>query len=203
MELTRRDALAALAAAGATVGGGALAGRFDPPRADAGGSGAAGSPSTATPTLSTDLLDLLDALAEVLYPSDVDGRRGFVEEYVLGRTEGRPEYRAGVREAAAQLDAVARDWEGNAYADLAAEDRDRTLRRLGVETADPDPEGPITDRIRFYLVEDLLFAFYASPAGGRLVGIENPIGHPGGIESYQRGPMERDPDDPTGGDSDG
>ncbi|MFB6090187.1 MAG: gluconate 2-dehydrogenase subunit 3 family protein [Halobellus sp.] len=185
MELTRRDALAALSAAGATVGAGVLAGRYDPPRADAGEPAADG----ASPDLSTPLLDLLDALAEVLYPANVDGRRAFVESYVLGRTADRPDYRDGLHEAAAQLDAVARDWQGDAFAALDVDTRDETLRGLGVETAAPEPEGTITDRIRFYLVNDLLFAFYSSPTGGRLVGIENPIGHPGGIRSYQRGSM--------------
>ncbi|WP_336022954.1 gluconate 2-dehydrogenase subunit 3 family protein [Halobellus salinisoli] len=203
MKLTRRDALAAVAAAGATVGGGALAGRIEPPRADSDADAAPGPASSANPSLSTDLLDLLDAVAEVLYPREASGRRAFVEEYALGRTEGRPIYRDGVREAAAQLDAVARDWHGDSYADLDAETRDTLLRRLGVETAEPDPEGPITDRIRFYLVDNLLFAFYASPAGGRLVGIENPIGYPGGIESYQRGSMPDRGEEPWGGDRDG
>ncbi|MFA1611155.1 gluconate 2-dehydrogenase subunit 3 family protein [Halobellus rubicundus] len=188
MELTRRDALAALATAGVTVSGGVLAGRLEPPTADgdAGGVPSAGASGT---DLSTPLLDLLDGVAEVLYPSGVDGRREFVESYVLGRIDDRPDYRDGMREAAAQLDAVARDWRGDAYAALGVDERDALLRDLGVDTADPEPDGTITERIRFYLVNDLLFAFYASPTGGRLVGIENPIGHPGGIQSYQRGSM--------------
>lgn len=197
MELTRRDVLAALAAVGATVGGGVVAGRYDPPRADAASD--AGSGSVAEPTLSTDLLDLLDAAAEVVYPTGVDGRRTFVETYVLGRTENRPAYREGLQEAAAQLDAVARDWRGQPYADLDADVRDKLLRDLGVETAEPVADGTITERIRFYVVNDLLFAFYSSPTGGRLVGIENPIGHPGGIESYQRESMSPSSAEHSGG----
>lgn len=197
MELTRRDALAALSAAGATVGGGVLAARFDPPRADdraGAGSGGpdgdgGGADTDAGVSVSTDLLDLLDAVAAVVYPDAVENRRAFVDSYVVGRVADRPAYREGLREAAGQLDAVARDWHDAPYADLDADTRDRLLRDLGVETADPDPEGPISDRIRFYLVNDLLFAFYSSPTGGRLVGIENPIGHPGGVESYRRPSM--------------
>ena len=189
MELTRRDAVAALAAAGATVGGGVLAGRFEPPRADDGPEGNSGDSADGDGdvSLSTDLLDLLDAVAAVVYPDGVENRRAFVESYVVGRVAERPTYREGLREAAAQLDAVARDWHDAPYADLDAGTRDRLLRNLGVETADPDPDGPISDRIRFYVVNDLLYAFYSSPAGGRLVGIENPVGHPGGTESYQQG----------------
>lgn len=190
MELTRRDALAALSAVGATVGGSVLAARFDPPRADDGsGADPAGDDTGTEVSLSTDLLDLLDAVAEVVYPDGVGERRAFVDSYVVGRVTDRPAYREGLREAAAQLDAVARDWHGAPYADLDVDTRDRILRNLGVETADPDPEGPLTDRVRFYIVNDLLFAFYSSPTGGRLVGIENPIGHPGGTESYQRPSM--------------
>jgi hypothetical protein len=190
VELTRRDALAALSAAGATVGGGVLAARFDPPRADDGsGADPAGDDAGTEVSLSTDLLDLLDAVAEVVYPDGVGERRAFVDSYVVGRVTDRPAYREGLREAAAQLDAVARDWHDAPYADLDVDTRDRILRNLGVETADPDPKGPLTDRIRFYVVNDLLFAFYSSPTGGRLVGIENPIGHPGGTESYQRPSM--------------
>ena len=201
MELTRRDALAALSAAGATVGGGVVAARFDPPRADdvAGGNSEDANGDDTGVSLSTDLLDLLEAVAEVVYPDGVDNRRAFVDSYVVGRVADRPAYREGLREAAAQLDAVARDWHDAPYAALDAEVRDRTLRDLGVETADPDPEGPISDRIRFYLVNDLLFAFYSSPTGGRLVGIENPIGHPGGTESYQR-PSMPPADEGSGGD---
>ena len=191
MELTRRDALAALSAAGVTVGGGVLAARFDPPRADDGArrDSDGDADTDAGVSLSTDLLDLLDAVAEVVYPDGVENRRAFVDAYVVGRVADRSAYREGLREAAAQLDAVARDWRDAPYADLGADARDQLLRDLGVETADPDPEGPITDRIRFYVVNDLLFAFYSSPAGGRLVGIENPTGHPGGTESYQRPPV--------------
>jgi len=46
-------------------------------------------------------------------------------------------------------------------------------------------------RVRYYLVNDLLFALYSSPTGGKLVGIENPQGHPGGTGSYQQPPNDR------------
>jgi hypothetical protein len=176
MELTRRDAVAALVAGGAVVAGAVSLG--DGPDADA-----APDPDA---DLEEDLLRTLTAAAAVLYPSEVEGHRAFVERYVLGRIEARADYRAGVTEAAAELDAVARDWEDAAFTSLSRERRDDLLRSLGVDTADPDAEGPISERIRRYVVNELLFALYASPAGGRLVGIENPVGYPGGTESYQR-----------------
>ena len=141
------------------------------------------------------MLRTLTATAEVLYPSDVEGHRAFVERYVLGRIEARDDYRADVAEAAAELDAVARDWEDAPFASLSRDARDDLLRSLGVDTADPDPDGPISERIRRFVVNELLFAFYASPTGGRLVGVENPVGYPGGTESYQRATMPLEDDD--------
>jgi hypothetical protein len=61
---------------------------------------------------------------------------------------------------------------------------------MGADTADPDPDPDGTDagRVRYYVVNELLYALYASPTGGELVGIENPRGYPGGTASYRRGP---------------
>jgi hypothetical protein len=183
MELTRRDALAALAVAGA--GGAAVVGADrlaeTPPEA---------SPETPSSLASVDALDTLTAAAEVLYPSQVSGHREFVDRYTLGRVADREDYAAGLAETVADLDATARDWHGDAFAALPPETRDGLLRDLGVETAEPDPDGPLTERVRYYVVNELLFAFYASPTGGGLVGVENPIGYPGGTESYQRGPRD-------------
>jgi len=54
--------------------------------------------------------------------------------------------------------------------------------------ADENPDGTAAERVRFFVVNELLLALYASPTGGELVGIENPQGYAGGAESYQRGP---------------
>jgi hypothetical protein len=59
---------------------------------------------------------------------------------------------------------------------------------MGLSITDPRPAGTDRERVRYYLVDELLYALYASPTGGRLLGIENPPGHPGGLDSYQRGP---------------
>lgn len=176
MELTRRDALAALAAGGVSVGASAAVlegGLLD------GDSG----------TGESDIdLDSLVAVARVVYPSSVEGVREFVETYALGRLDGREAYRDGVRAALAELDDYATDWYGDRYAALDREQRDSLLREMGVDAADPDPDGTAPERVRYYLVNELLYALYTTPTGGKLVGIENPQGYPGGTDSYQRGP---------------
>lgn len=179
MQLTRRDALAALSGAGIVIGSGAAA--LSRQAVDTDG--------TADGRLSLDdTLEALVATAEIVYPSDVEGVREFVETYSLGRIQERPEYCGGVREAVGTLEEFATLWYDDRYSDLEPRERDVFLRELGVDTADEDPNGTDAERVRYYIVNELLFALYSSPTGGELVGIENPQGHPGGIDSYHRGP---------------
>lgn len=173
MELTRRDAVAALATAG-IAGGGALAaeraGVFDDEDGDV--------PVTET----------MVAAAEAVYPTAVSGVREFVESYVIGRAEDRPGYREGVTEAVATLNEDARTWTDRSFVELPVDERDELLHEMSVDVVEPDPDGIAAERIRFYVVNELQYALYTSPTGGRLVGIENPQGHPGGLGSYQQGP---------------
>jgi len=88
----------------------------------------------------------------------------------------------------AELDAFTTEWEDAPFRELGTERRDATLRAMGVDTAEPNPDGNPRERVRYYLVNELLFALYSSPTGGELVGLENPQGHPGGTESYRQPP---------------
>jgi len=177
-DLTRRDALAALASAGVVVGTGAAGLRQS--LADA--------PADGVDLSAERERDLLVAVAEVVYPSELDGIREFVETYVAGRADDREGYRAATREALATIDERARAWRDGGFASLSPDERDAHLRELGLDTADADPDGYEAARIRYYVVNELLFALYTSPTGGELVGTENPQGHPGGNDTYRRGP---------------
>ena len=177
MELTRRDVVAALAAAGVAVGG-ATVGSFGDDEGEKGEDGPLGDDAVAT----------LVAAAEVLYPSAVSAVPTFVERYARGRAADRAEHAAGTADAVAYLDEYAEAWHDAPFAALDPGTRATAFDRMGADTTDPDPEGSDTERVRYYVVNELLFALYASPTGGELVGQENPRGHPGGIDSYQRGP---------------
>lgn len=173
MRLTRRDALAALATAGVT-----------------GAAGCAAPAARDRPALDPEARETLVAASAVLYPAAVEGREAFVRTYVEGRTAEDDERRAGIETTAADLDDAARVWEGEGFADLTVDTRESVLRQVGADTADPDPdaEGSLAGRVRFYVVNELLYALYTSPAGGELAGVENPVGHPGGTTSYRQGP---------------
>ena len=86
MDLSRRDALAALAATGvAGVAGATLLDGEDGATAAAGDS----TPSDDTATASDDGLAILVAVAETVYPAAAEGVDTFVETYVSGLPDDR------------------------------------------------------------------------------------------------------------------
>lgn len=173
MELTRRDALVALGG----IGGGAAAvgtarkGSFDGLDQE-------------------EVTDRLHAVAEAIYPSDLEIDRSFVSTYVIGRLDGRDGYVREQADALSGLDVHARRRTGRAVTALAPSDRRSVLRSMGVHTAHPNPDGTLQERVRYFVVNDLLYVLFSTPTGSELVGVENPPGHPGGREAYQRGPDE-------------
>ncbi|WP_423996180.1 gluconate 2-dehydrogenase subunit 3 family protein [Halorubrum trapanicum] len=188
MELTRRDAAAALAAIGAT-GGVALGVR----RATDEGSGGQGGDDAApawdgegTPGDEA-VRTAMTAVARTVYPDAVSGVDAFVEAFLDGRLDGST-HGEGIRAAVAEAESAARSWYDAPVADLPPADRDALLRELGADVAEENPDGTTAERVRYYVVNELLLALYSSPTGGELVGIENPQGHAGGAKSYQEGP---------------
>ncbi|WP_367175332.1 gluconate 2-dehydrogenase subunit 3 family protein [Haloarcula rubripromontorii] len=188
-ELTRRDALKALGAAGVTVGGAAAL------TWDRSGDEPAERSEDETNDTESEFGDhereTYRAVAAIVYPSEVTGVREFVDSYVTGRVGADPERATEMTTAVADLDAYTREWEDTVFTALDTDTQEETLRGMGVKAADPDPHGDPRHRVRYYLVNDLLFALYSSPTGGELVGIENPQGYPGGTSSYQQPPNNR------------
>ena len=182
MELTRRDAVAALAAVGGAGGVAWVASRRgedrDPKAA----------PDGETLPADEHVQETLTAVADIVYPDEVTGVAAFVDEFAGSRLSREP-HATGVRRTVATLDNLGERWHGGQVVDLSPDQREQLLRETGADTADEDPDGTDAERVRYYLVNELLLALYTSPAGGELVGIENPQGHPGGTTSYQQGPQ--------------
>lgn len=190
-ELTRRDALKALGAAGVTVAGGAAALTWNREENDADSTDSTENDDGSEPAFGDHERETYRAVAAIVYPSEVTGVREFVDSYLAGRTEADPERATEMAAAVGDLDAYTREWEDTDFVAVDTATQEETLRGMGVHTSDPDPHGDPRHRVRYYLVNDLLFALYSSPTGGELVGIENPQGHPGGTSSYQRPPSQR------------
>jgi hypothetical protein len=174
MKLTRRDALFALAAGGIAVS------------ATPEGGGTGGGKSTVT----EDDVDTLVLLAEVLYPSTVEPTAEFVESYVSGRHNRDEDRVDGLRTALESVRQTSRRETGRDLSSIGVDLRSEVLRATGADRARPEPDGTTAEKIRYYVVNDLLYALYTSPTGGELVGNSNPAGHPGGTEAYQRAPTD-------------
>jgi len=188
-ELTRRDALVALAAIGSAAGG-TTAYLADRRRGDLDDVEGPGEDSPSTGRIDEREMETLVAIAKVIYPSAVSGITPFVERFMNGRVAARPALAAGISASTDRLDRLAREWYGSPVSELAPEDLDGLLREAGVDTADPAPDGSPAERMRYFLVNELLYGLYTSPTGGTLLGLEDPQGHPGGLDSYQQGPEE-------------
>lgn len=171
MELTRRDALAALAATGIT-GGTALHYTDD---GDSRGS-------------SDVIVETATTLAPIVYPSEVTDAKEFVRTYVIGRIRDDEAYRTAMADAVEALDTFANEEYDTSFRNLSPDRGDELLTGMRLEQISPDPDGSDRSKIRFYLVNELLYALFSSPTGGELVGTGNPPGHPGGLESYQGEP---------------
>jgi hypothetical protein len=176
MELSRRDAIVALASTGL------VSGSIESAVADRGDRGKGDDQAGHVPTLF--------ALVDVLYPSDVDVTEEFVHTYVVGRSANDQQYREEMEAATECLDDAARERHGKPFVALSDGDQDALLRELGLDDVDSDPEGTPLERVRYYLINELLYALFTTPDGGTLIGLENPPGYPGGLQSYQRGTVE-------------
>ena len=173
MELTRRDALLALAGGGLVASAAFAEGRTDAPATE----------------LTDEDRETLLAIAEVLYPSSVTVTETFVETYVPGRQAVDGAYLGGLGEALTAIRATSRRETGRGFASNGRGLRNDVLRETGADRAYADPEGTVAQRIRYYVVDELLYALYTTPKGAELVGNENPKGYPGGVDAYQRPPM--------------
>jgi len=177
MELTRRDAIGALSAAGIT----ALAGCDS-----LGGGGTESESGTATGTpepgggeMASDSGPMM-ALAEVLYPSDAEVTEEYLGTYLYSRMVDEDEYRSRVRAGIETLDSLAQDAHGSPFAELSADQRVGLIEDTDLRSGDSVEDGTDVQRVNYHLIDELLFAFYASPTGGELVGNPNPRGWPGG-----------------------
>ena len=177
MKVTRRDALAAVAAStGGIVAVGELAERFDAMRAAVDGVAA--------------VRPGLVSAARVVFPSEVEPTDSFVQTYVIGREYDQSGYVDAAGDALTTLDRESRRRFGTPFADLDPARGDDLLRSLGVADVPPDSDGTSVERIRYYVVNELLYALFTSPTGGQLLGNENPPGYPGGRDAYRQGPTD-------------
>ncbi|WP_435095234.1 gluconate 2-dehydrogenase subunit 3 family protein [Halorubrum sp. N11] len=150
-------------------------------------SAATGAQSSAHPA-SQYHVDVMTAIAEAVYPSAVSVESSFIERRVFARIEPKPDHFENLLTAIEAVDSHARARFGGGVTEMSAAHRRKLLQSMGVTAVHPTADGSTVEQIRFYIVNELLYALFTSPVGGELMGIDNPPGYPGGREAYQRGP---------------
>lgn len=130
--------------------------------------------------LSTSDIETMRATAEVVYPSDVDVSSEFIENYMDRMCRARMQE---TKRVITDLDRKSRGVFGKNFAAISPVNRDTLLRHLGVNRVQPRVTGTLAGRIRFHLVNSLLYALFTHPKGSELYGIDNPVGYPGGFEN--------------------
>jgi hypothetical protein len=165
MELTRRDAIGALGTAGiaSLAGCSSLFGSENGgPQENAG-------------------IQTLVALGEVLYPSETEVTEEFVQTYMYGRITDEQAYQQQLTSGVETLDSEAQSAHEAPFRELSADQRVSVIENTDLRTGDSVPDGNAIEQVNYHLIDELLFAFYASPTGGELVGNTNPRGWPGGF----------------------
>ena len=174
IKLTKRDALAALAGLGMAIG--------------------LVQHRTHVHSLEEDIdqedIQNLLAVCDVIFPRQVETTPEFVKTFVIGRIKFRPNYQKNLRASVSRINQVSNQKYGKDFYSLLFKTREKIFREMALDQVSPDPDGPMPNKVRYYVINELLFALYTSPIGGQLLGNENPIGYAGGLDAYQQAPRD-------------
>jgi len=123
--------------------------------------------------------ETLSAVAEAIYPSALTDPGVLAERYLAYQPLDRLQ---AIRDAILDLDQAAQRRYDAPFATLTTGERETLLREMGVDRVAAARDGTVSARIRYFLVDGLLFALVTNPEGSQLVGVDNPVGFPGGYE---------------------
>lgn len=169
MKLTRRHAI--LAAAGVSAAG---LGTYELAAADEVSDG----PFTQRERA------MLVTVAEAVYPWELAAAADVLVPYFTRLDDRRT---AATRRTLAEFDRLAQSAFGVPLETLSAEEGRTLLRTLGSDRIQSSPTGTLAERVRFHLVNSILFALMTHPSGTAPFDIDNPVGYPGGFASYTEG----------------
>ncbi|WP_144921693.1 hypothetical protein [Halorubrum salsamenti] len=166
MRLTRRQALLGLVGA-SSVGGLGVYELLDRTATDA--------------TISDAGMNGLLTVADIVHPAAPEDVEPVISAYVGRLSHDRIR---GVVRALSELDSRSRRHFGASFGALSRAQGERLLTTLGVNRVQSRPEGTLAERVRYHLVNAVLYALLTRPAGTELFGIGNPVGFPGGFGSH-------------------
>jgi len=127
-------------------------------------------------------------VADAVYPGDPEPFRSILRRYVDRLGESRL---GGLLETLAELDQISSRYSGSLFRSLSGAEATRLFERLGVNRVQSRRAGTLSERVRFHLVNSVLYAILTDPAGTERFDVGNPAGYPGGFDSYTRSGGER------------
>lgn len=138
--------------------------------------------SVPEPTLSQREFDGLLAVADVVHPSDPQQFESLIAGYVDRLSDDRKRL---LRRTLSDLDRASYRQSGVPFRSLSPAERRRLFAALGVARVQSRPRGTVPERVRYHLVNSIVFVLVTNPKGTGLFGIRNPVGHPGGFYEDQ------------------
>lgn len=126
-------------------------------------------------------MDGLLTVADVVHPADPEEVEPVISAYVDRLNESRTR---GLVTALSELDSRSRRLFGASFGALSRTQGERLLATLGVNRVQSRPEGTLAERVRYHVVNSVLYALLTHPVGTELYGIGNPAGFPGGFDSH-------------------
>jgi hypothetical protein len=127
------------------------------------------------------VVDGMVTVADAVYPGDPEQFRPVVRSYTTRLGDSR---RGELLGTLSELDRISSRHAGSPFRTLAGPEATRLLERLGVNRVQSRRQGTLSERVRFHLVNSVLYAILTDPAGTGRFDIDNPAGYPGGFDSY-------------------
>lgn len=120
-------------------------------------------------------------VADIVHPAAPEDVEPVISAYVDRLNDGR------IRRLVmtlSELNSRSRRHFSASFGTLSRAQGERLLVTLGVNRVQPRPEGTLAERVRYHLVNSVLYALLTHPVGTELYGIGNPVGFPGGFASH-------------------
>jgi len=130
-------------------------------------------------------MDGLLTVADIVHPASPEDVEPVISAYVGRLNDERVR---GLVTTLSELDSRSRRHFGASFGALSRAQGERLLATLGVNRVQSRPEGTLAERVRYHLVNSVLYALLTYPTGTELFGIGNPAGFPGGFPSHTEEP---------------
>lgn len=123
-------------------------------------------------------LEVLLAIADAIHPTEPTRFRSPLVRYLEEKSDQR---RGELQYTRIEFDQLAVRRTGAGFVSMNARQARLFLHTIGVSRVQSQRKGTLVERIRFHLLNTVLYVTMTDPAGTAIFDISNPIGYPGGM----------------------